>query len=60
MAKEFGELLVVVLFFMLIFSTLLAIGLTKTAGRKAPHPYEHSCNCGLTDEEVKELIKEDE
>ena len=38
---------------------IVSIALCKAAGLKAPHSYEHSCNGGYTDEEMKEITKED-
>ena len=35
------------------------LGLCKIMNKPTPHPGEHSCNMGRTDEEVKELTKED-
>lgn len=35
-----------------IFLTIVSLALCSAAGSKAPHPGEHSCNGGLTDEEM--------
>jgi len=53
-------LIIAVIIFVIVYGIIFAIGLCIMAGRKAPHPDEYSCNGGLTDEEVKEIQREDE